>query len=94
MSEYQIVIADRGWVYVGKVARIQDLIVITDCYNIRRWGTAGGLGELALNGPTGDTVLDFYGTVRVHVLALPGGEVECDDAVWSSWMARNMRARK
>ena len=32
---------------------------------IRVWGTTAGLGEIALKGPTKDTVLDFAGTVDV-----------------------------
>lgn len=81
MSDYRIVIAERGWVYVGKVSRVQDMLVISNCRNIRRWGTERGLGQLALEGPTEDTVLDSYGTVRIHVLAVCG-EVDCNDEIW------------
>ena len=88
-----IVIAERGWVYVGKVHRDGDLLVIDDAYNIRRWGTTGGLGELALNGPTDSTVLDFYGRVKVHILATAGGTIDCDDDNWSKWEAKQPRRR-
>lgn len=87
MSRWQIVIADRGWVYVGRVSRDGDQVVITECQNIRRWGTTGGLGELALKGPLADTNLDHYGTVRLHVLASLGS-VECDEAAWDAWLAK------
>lgn len=83
-STWQVVIAERGWVYVGKVSRDGDSTVITECQNIRRWGTAKGLGELALEGPKSETQLDYYGTVRIHVLAVCGA-IECDDAVWNAW---------
>lgn len=82
MSKYNIVIAERGWVYVGITRRDGDQVVMEDCRNIRRWGTTKGLGELAQNGPTNDTVLDHYGTVRVHVLAIAGGTIDCNDEVW------------
>lgn len=82
MSNYQIIIAERGWVYVGKVSRDGDHIVIAECNNIRRWGTTHGLGELALEGPKSGTVLDYYGTVRIHMLAVCGA-VECDEGGWS-----------
>lgn len=89
---WMIVIAERGWVYVGTVHRDGDQVVIENCYNVRRWGTTSGLGELALQGPRGATVLDYYGKVRVHVLAIAGGFVECDQAVWSAWREKQVGA--
>jgi hypothetical protein len=91
-SNWQVVIAERGWVYVGRVSRDGDHIVITDCYNVRRWGTERGLGELALEGPRGETQLDYYGTVRVHVLACSG--VECDPKIWDAWLAKSGRSAR
>jgi hypothetical protein len=82
MSRWNIVIAGQGWVYIGETSREGDQVVIRNCFNIRRWGTKAGLGELAHNGPTGNSELDYYGTVRVHVLAIVGGTIECDDDVW------------
>jgi hypothetical protein len=70
MSKFNIVIAERGWVYVGRTRRDGDHMVIEDCHNVRRWGTISGLGEIARNGPTADTVLDYYGTVRVTATAM------------------------
>ena len=86
-STWQVVIADRGWVYVGKLAREGDQVVLTDCHNVRRWGTVGGLGELALQGPREATVLDYYGTVRIHVLAVLAA-IECNDELWATWSRR------
>lgn len=56
----QIVVLDRGFVYVGTCSlegRNQQWLRIRNCRNIRRWGTTRGLAEL-INGPTGDTILD------------------------------------
>ncbi len=92
-STWQIIIAERGWIYVGRVHRDGDQTVISDAYNIRRWGTTSGLGELALLGPRSETQLDRYGTVRIHVLAVVGS-VECDDRVWSAWLAKQDDAPK
>ena len=61
-AETKIVVLDRGFVYVGKVADEGENLRITNCRNIRRWGTTKGLGEL-VNGPTDDTVLDTVGEV-------------------------------
>lgn len=58
----QIVVLDRGFVYVGEVKDAGDNLEITNAKNIRRWGTTKGLGEL-VNGPTHNTVLDDVGTV-------------------------------
>lgn len=90
-APYRIIIAERGWVYVGRAAREGDQLVISDCYNVRNWGTSRGLGELALEGPKdGKTILDYYGTVRIHVLALCG-MIDCDEDVWTGASAKLMR---
>ena len=68
LSPVQIVVADRGWVFVGYTKTADDgTITITHAQNIRKWGTAGkaGLGYLAANGPTKESVLDAYGTVMI-----------------------------
>lgn len=61
-AETKIVVLDRGFVFVGKVADDGDNIRVTNCRNVRRWGTTKGLGELR-NGPTEDTVLDEVGEI-------------------------------
>ena len=60
----RIIVADRGWVFVGNCEDHEDgSVTITRARNIRNWGTSQGLGELA-NGPTSSTKYDQYGTVR------------------------------
>lgn len=68
-SELQIVVAQRGWVFVGRVAIEGDDLVIRDAKNIRIWGTTKGLGELR-NGPLPSTKFDDYGTVRMPALSV------------------------
>jgi hypothetical protein len=87
-SKWRILIADRGWVYVGQPVLQKDQIIVSTAFNVRRWGTASGLGELALQGPTKETILDFYGVVRLHVLSISGGQVECHDTIWDRWLLR------
>lgn len=77
----QIVIAQRGWVFVGDVTTSGDNVVIDRAQCIRRWGTKRGLGELAVNGPTPLTVLDDFGTVRIHALAVIA-TLDCEAAKW------------
>jgi hypothetical protein len=69
MSDIRIVIAQRGWVFVGRYEINQMEVVIRDAKCIRQWGTTKGLGEL-VNGPTPNTVLDHCGTVRLHPLQI------------------------
>lgn len=65
----QIVVLDRGFVYIGDVSIDADGILINGARCIRKWGTKRGLGELR-NGPTDKTILDDVGTVRAPVRAL------------------------
>ena len=62
----EIVIADRGWVFVGR-ATVADSgdVVLREAQTIRIWGTTRGLGQLALEGPQENTVLDPCGTVLI-----------------------------
>lgn len=64
IGEKRIIVADRGWVFVGDCEDHDDgSVTIRNAKNIRRWGTTNGLAELA-NGPTSKTVVDAGGTVR------------------------------
>lgn len=63
----RIVIAQRGWVFVGEYAREEMEIVLRNAYTIHQWGTTKGLGQIT-TGPTGDTVLHKTGTVHLHPL--------------------------
>ena len=60
-----IVVLQAGFVFMGEwhPATKTQPAYITNAFNIRKWGTTAGLGEIALNGPTKDTVLDPCGTV-------------------------------
>ena len=70
MGPQQIVVLDRGWVYVGATARQDDELVIKDARCIRYWGTTRGLGQLADTGPTDKTKLDPVGTVVAPMRAV------------------------
>ena len=77
----QIVIAQRGWVFVGDVTTNGDNVTIENAQCIRRWGTTRGLGEIAKNGPTASTKLDDFGTVRLHALAVVAA-LDCEAGKW------------
>lgn len=80
----QIVVADRGWVFVGNATRDENGISIANARCIRYWGTSEdkpGLGYLALNGPTSKTKLDPSGTVRIPTHAIVA-TFDTDSAKW------------
>lgn len=55
-----------AWVLIGEVTEKNGTVVLNNASVIRYWGTTKGLGQIALEGPTKDTVLDPCGTVRFH----------------------------
>lgn len=64
LGDLRIIVADRGWIFVGNCEDHDDgSVTIKNARNIRVWGTTKGLGEL-VNGPTNITKYDMYGTVR------------------------------
>lgn len=69
-SQIEIVIAQRGWVFVGRVTKDGQELTIRDGFNVRRWGTTSGLGELAAKGPLESTKLDVVLEVKLHELAV------------------------
>lgn len=69
-KDKKIVVVASGWVFIGNVNEEEDSVVIKSAENIRKWGTARGLGEVALKGMPSGAEVDQYGTVRV-----PKGQV-------------------
>jgi hypothetical protein len=61
----RIVVVASGWVFMGEwhPSVAGRPAFLTDATNIRQWGTKAGLGEIALNGPTSETILDPCGMV-------------------------------
>jgi hypothetical protein len=77
----QIVVLDRGFVYVGEVTMGTSEVLIRNGSNVRRWGTTRGLGQLAAEGPTSDTVLDPTPLVRAPKSALMH-LIACEVSKW------------
>lgn len=64
----RIYVIEAGWVLAGfEKSRSSDELHITDAVCVRRWGTTDGLGQLALHGPTSNTVLDLCGEVHISL---------------------------
>lgn len=76
IGEKRIIVAERGWVFVGNcVDKADGTVTISNARNIRVWGTSNGLGELA-NGAKSGTKHDAYGTVKctpIITIAVNGG---------------------
>ncbi len=68
-SDGQIVIAvlQRGHVAVGIYRQIGNIAMLQKASIIRRWGTADGLGELAIKGPLENTKLDKCPEITFHI---------------------------
>jgi hypothetical protein len=65
LGPIQIIVGDKGFVFVGNIEDHSDgSVTITNCKNIRYWGTTKGLGELS-TGPTAKTIVDHFGTIRI-----------------------------
>lgn len=54
----RIVVMDKNFVSVGVYTRVADGVVLENAHVIRRWGTERGLGQIAAEGPTSNTILD------------------------------------
>ena len=78
-----ILIAQRGWVFVGDDVSTTDEVKLKNAFCIRRWGTTNGLGQLALEGPQPETILDPIGEFSTHPLAVIG-RIKCNEDVWKN----------
>ena len=67
----KIVILQRGWNMIGRFERNGADCKLYNASVIRVWGTTKGLGEIAADGPTKDTILDkTYGVVEFDYLTV------------------------
>jgi hypothetical protein len=82
VGEIKIVILQRGWVMVGRFTRDGNDCILRNAYNVRKWGTTQGLGELAKNGKLSDTVLDkMHGIIQFDYLTVIA-TIDCKEKVW------------
>lgn len=67
-----IVLGNRGNTVVGDLTIVGTTGYLTNASVIRRWGTTKGLGQLAIDGATSDTVLDPCGEFEFEMLTTCG----------------------
>jgi len=61
-----IIVVDSGWVFICQdYTDAGDQWCLHDASVIRVWGTEAGLGQIALKGPTKETILDKCGNPSV-----------------------------
>ena len=77
-----LIVLDRGFVYVGYVKTDKDWCYIDQASNIRVWGTSKGLSEL-IDGPTSSTKLDKAGSVKASIRSLIH-LIACKESIWSA----------
>ena len=80
-NDIRIVILHRGFVYVGRFEQDGPNCTLKNAYNVRRWGTTAGLGELAENGPLSNTKLAKCSTIRFHELGIIN-QIDCNEENW------------
>lgn len=80
-ERWRIVVCDRGFVLVGMVHIEDGYVILRKCHCVRRWGTTRGLGQIAMEGPTSNTILDPQPTTRVHELQVIQ-QIDCEESKW------------
>lgn len=74
-----ITVHDRGWAFIGFVTKLANGIVRLDsAFNLHKWGTDKGLGQLAVGGPREETILNPAGTVYGQPILV----MKCDIEQW------------
>lgn len=87
--KFRIVVLQRGWVVVGEVdTETTEEVVLKNAAVIRRWGTTQGLGQIAGDGPTGNTMLDLVPLpLRFHPMTVVLS-MDCNAEKWASRLGR------
>jgi hypothetical protein len=80
-GKIKIAVLQRGHVAIGRFYRDGYDCRLENSYIIRRWGTERGLGQLALEGKTSDTILDKTGVMHFDYLTV----VYLTDCVQELW---------
>ena len=66
----EIVVCFERWHLIGDVTETKQGVTLTNASVIRYWGTTKGLGQIAVEGVTNKTVLDYCGEVRVPTASI------------------------
>jgi hypothetical protein len=94
-SNVYIAVLDRGWIFVGHRENspkdsegVANDWRLTNCYCIRRWGTTKGLGEIAIDGPLEESILDKSNDLFINDKSVIFWMV-CDSEIWNKYLLKN-----
>ncbi|HBA72237.1 MAG TPA: hypothetical protein DCZ63_08635 [Geobacter sp.] len=82
-QDVRIVVLQRGFVAVGRFTQDGEQCRLEDAAIIRRWGTTKGLGQIAADGPTSNTILDKSPALRFHALTVIT-TIDCEAGKWNA----------
>jgi hypothetical protein len=80
-KDIRIVILQRGWIVVGVYSQVGNKCYIENGYNIERWGTTEGLGELAYKGKLPETRLRKLPKLEYNELT-EVLNIKCNNCEW------------
>lgn len=78
----KIVILHGGWVMAGSFKRKGSDCTLHNASVIRSWGTAKGLSEIAVTGPTSTTKLDKTNGLVQFDYSTVIAMISCDESKW------------
>ncbi len=84
-EEIRIVILQRGWVMVGRFYQNGTECILKNSYIVRKWGATSGLGQIAEEGPTHETILDKNTEVKFHELTVVASLI-CNPEKWKDYV--------
>jgi hypothetical protein len=89
-EQLYIFVMERGFVLVGIPEQDKDDFLfwkLAHCGVIRLWGTTRGLGQLAVEGPQGKTVIDREPDGTAISKNAIYRRIPCDMRSWQKWLA-------
>lgn len=78
----RIVVLDKGFVSVGVYSQGPEWCSLDNACVVRRWGTSGGLGQIAAEGPSDRTILDKTPKQHFPVKSIVK-TIECNQEKWA-----------
>lgn len=86
--DINIYVMDRAFVLVGEtVSDGGEWVKLKRCAVIRKYGTTRGLGQIALEGPTKETILDSEPEGTAIHMRYVLRRIPCNANAWNKWLA-------
>ena len=88
MEGRYLLVCDMGFVLIGDVfphPSDWQRVIVDHCATVRQWGTTRGLGQLALEGPQPETILDYEGNGVDVLRATILRAIPCNETAWENY---------